>query len=116
MNASKRLDKKPEGSKEKGSSVARIPIKENWQEDPNYQLALLDLEPPKLPDRLSPGQAAQLSEMIEYLHMQMRRVISDVEIDSRKQIVELSSEQWQKVLDVQSRLAEYLREIGQPFS
>ena len=74
------------------------------------------LEPPKLPDRLSPGQAAQLSEMIEYLHMQMRRVISDVEIDSRKQLVELTGEQWQKVIDVQSRLAEYLRDIGQPFS
>jgi pSer/pThr/pTyr-binding forkhead associated (FHA) protein len=96
------------------SSVEPVAIKENWQDDPNYQLALLDLEPPKLPDRLSPGQAAQLSEMVEYLHMQVRRVVADVEIDSRKRQVELSSEQWQKILDVQSRLSEYLRAIGQP--
>ncbi len=96
------------------SSVEPVAIKENWQDDPNYQLALLDLEPPKLPDRLSPGQAAQLSEMVEYLHMQVRRVVADVEIDSRKQQVDLSSDQWQKILDVQSRLSEYLRAIGQP--
>jgi pSer/pThr/pTyr-binding forkhead associated (FHA) protein len=97
-------------------SAEQVAIKENWQEDQNYQLALLDLEPPKLPERLSPGQAAQLSEMIEYLHMQVRRVVSDVDIDARKRQVELTSEQWQKILDVQSRLAEYLRIIGQPSS
>ena len=102
------ISKQPSGEK--------VAIKEDWREDQNYQLALLDLEPPKLPDRLSPGQAAQLSEMIEYLHMQVRRVISDVDIDARKRQVELTSEQWQKILDVQSRLAEYLRIIGQPSS
>ena len=96
------------------SSIDKVAIKDNWQEDPNYQLALLDLEPPRLPERLSPGQAAQLSEMIEYLHMQVRRVIADADVDSRKKLVELSTEQWQKILDVQARLAEYLRSIGQP--
>ena len=32
----------------------------HWTDDPNYQLALLDIDPPRLPERLSPGQAAQL--------------------------------------------------------
>jgi pSer/pThr/pTyr-binding forkhead associated (FHA) protein len=104
-------------SKEAGSNSSEsVAIQKDWQENPNYQLALLDLEPPRLPDRLSPGQAAQLSEMLEYLHMQVRRVISDVDIDPRKRQLEISTEQWQKILDVQSRLAEYLRDIGQPFS
>ena len=107
---------KKDGEPGSQPSAEQVAVKENWQEDQNYQLALLDLEPPKLPERLSPGQAAQLSEMIEYLHMQIRRVVSDVDIDARRQNVELSSEQWQKILDVQSRLAEYLRVIGQPSS
>ncbi len=108
----------PHKSDEVGSksSFDKVAIKENWKDDPNYQLALLDLEPPKLPERMSPGQAAKLSEMIEYLHMQVRRVIADADVDARKQRVEMSVEQWQKIVDLQSRLAEYLREIGQPRS
>ncbi len=98
------------------SPAERVALKENWKDDPNYQLALLDLEPPKLPQRMSPGQAAQLSEMIEYLHMQVRRVIADATVDARNRRVELTTEQWQKMLDVHARLAEYLRVIGQPFS
>ena len=120
LQINQRLERLKPGKKdgESGSqpSAEQVAVKENWQEDQNYQLALLDLEPPKLPERLSPGQAAQLSEMIEYLHMQIRRVVSDVDIDARRQNVELSSEQWQKILDVQSRIAEYLRVIGQPSS
>ena len=92
----------------------QIALKENWRDDPNYQLALLDFDPPQLPARMSPGQAAQLSELLEYLHMQIRRVIADAEVNSRRQKVEFSLEQWQKMLDVQSRLAEYLRKIGKP--
>ena len=47
--------------------------------------------------------------------MHIRRVVTDVEIDKqKKKRVELTAEQWQKVLDVQSRLAEYLRRISNP--
>jgi pSer/pThr/pTyr-binding forkhead associated (FHA) protein len=99
------------GSQASGEKLA---VKEDWREDPNYQLALLNLDPPNLPARLSPGQAAQLSEVIEFLHMHIRRVIADVEMDPRSKKVVLSLEQWQKVLDVQARLAEYLRQIGNP--
>ncbi|MEM7783807.1 MAG: FHA domain-containing protein, partial [Planctomycetota bacterium] len=79
-----------------------------------YQLALLGIEPPKLPDRLSPGQAAQLSEVIEFLHMHMRGIVNAASPDPRDKNVKLSSDQWQKVLDAQAFLAEYLRKIGNP--
>ena len=111
LSAAGKIDAGEPGSKPSGDKIA---VKDDWQDDPNYQLALLDLDPPKLPERLSPGQAAQLSEVIEFLHMHIRRVVSDVEIDKRKKQVELSVEQWQKVLDVQARLAEYLRKISNP--
>lgn len=96
------------------SSESEVALQENWKEDADYQLALLELEPPQLPQRLTPGQAAQLSEMIEYLSMQLRRVVQDAEIDPRRRQVKLSREHWQQVLDIQSRLSEYLRAIGRP--
>jgi pSer/pThr/pTyr-binding forkhead associated (FHA) protein len=100
-----------DGSRPSGEKLA---VQDDWQDDPNYQLALLDLDPPKLPERLSPGQAAQLSEVIEFLHMHIRRVVADVEVDRRKKSVELTTEQWQKILDAQARLAEYLRRVSNP--
>ena len=96
------------------NSNGEMDVDKRWQEDPNYQLALLDIDPPKLPDRLSPGQAAQLSELLEFLHMHFRRLISDVEFTQRSQSVDINREHWQRVLDLQARLAEYLRAIGQP--
>jgi pSer/pThr/pTyr-binding forkhead associated (FHA) protein len=109
------MDKKVD-SKEAGSrpSVENVAVKADRQEDPSCHKALLAHAPPKLPDRLSPGQAAQLSEVVEFLHMHVRRVVNDVELDKRKKNVELTREQWQKMVDVQARLSEYLRRISNP--
>ncbi len=91
-----------------------LAVQGDWQDDPNYQLALLGLDPPRLPERMSPGQAAQLSEVIEFLHMHLRSVVSDVEIDPRLNRIVLTNKQWQKVLDAQARLAELLLKISDP--
>ena len=109
------MDKKVD-SKEARSrpSVENVAVKADRQEDPSCHKALLAHAPPKLPDRLSPGQAAQLSEVVEFLHMYVRRVVNDVELDKRKKNVELTREQWQKMIDVQARLSEYLRRISNP--
>ena len=91
-----------------------LAIQKKIQEDPNYQLALLDLDPPKLPKRLSPGQAAQLSEILEYLHIHMRRLISEVEFGPQAESIKLTRQNWQQVVDLQARIAEYLRHVGDP--
>ena len=75
---------------------------------------LSDSDPPKLPERLSPGQAAQLSEVIEYLHLHLRYVINDAEITQRGQAVQLPQKKWQQILELQSRLAEYIDRVGKP--
>ena len=75
---------------------------------------LSDFDPPKLPERLSPGQAAQLSEVIEYLHLHLRHVINDAEITQRGQAVQLPQKKWQQILELQSRLAEYIDRVGKP--
>ena len=78
------------------------------------QVRLYRLDPPDLPDRLSPGQAAQFSEVLNYFHLRLRELIRSVESDPKSARVILSVEHWQEVIDIQSRLAEYLRRITDP--
>ena len=78
----------------------------------NWQAALHEADPPGIPKDLSPGQAAQLSELIEFVHIRLRKLISTVEVDRSSQLVNLDASQWQYLLDLQSRLAEIVRKIG----
>jgi len=78
--------------------------------------SLISEDPPALPKRLSPGQAAQLAELIEYLHIHLRHIIQDAEMSQRGQAVQLSQVKWQQIVDLQSRLAEYTNKIGKPAS
>ena len=86
----------------------------NWSEDEDMQSTLHILEPPDLPDRLDPVQAAQLSELIEYLHIRIRGLLNSVEMEDDEQYVRIDQRQWQSLLDLQSQLAEYLRTISDP--
>ena len=86
----------------------------NWSEDADARATLHALLPPELPDRLSPGQAAQLSELLEYLHIRIRSLLATVKVDDRADRVTLDTRRWQALLDLQSRLATYLRQIGEP--
>lgn len=91
-----------------GDSQFRAP----WDQDPNYPLALLNVDRPQLPAKMSPGQAAQLAEVLDFLHIHLRKLISDCEASDRGEPVKLSAKNWQQLLDLQSRVAEYLRDIG----
>ena len=86
----------------------------NWSNDPELQATLHFLEPPELPERLSPAQAAQLAEMLEYLHIRLRKVLSSARLDESEKIATLDLRQWQDVIDYQTRVATYLRSIGDP--
>jgi len=86
----------------------------NWSADPDVQSTLHTLIPPELPERLSPGQAAQLCELLEYLHIRVRDLLSTVKVDPDGDRVTLELRQWQNLIDLQARLAAYLRAVGQP--
>jgi pSer/pThr/pTyr-binding forkhead associated (FHA) protein len=107
---------KPAKDSASKSSSSDVLISNDWRDNPNYQLELLDLDPPKLPNRLSPGQAAKLLEVIEYLHMHLRRIINGAEVDSRLPQVQIPMAQWQHLIDLQSRIAEYQRQADLPFT
>jgi len=84
------------------------------RQDPDLQATLHTLDPPSLPERLSPGQAAQMAELLEYLHIRVRQLISSVKMDAGASRITLDAAQWQGLLDLQARLGVYLREIGDP--
>jgi pSer/pThr/pTyr-binding forkhead associated (FHA) protein len=86
----------------------------HWGEDPDAQAALHTLIPPELPNGLSPGQAAQLSELLQYLHLRMRGLAQTVKVNPGKERVTLEQRQWQNFLDLHDRVAKYLRQVGEP--
>jgi hypothetical protein len=85
-----------------------------WGASENLHSTLHIPAPPELPVGLSPGQAAQLSEMLEYLHLQSRTLVQSITFPEGKKEVPLDIYQWQELLDLQAQLAEYLRKIGEP--
>lgn len=87
-----------------------------WAASDSLQSTLHIPTAPELPMGLGPGQAAQLSEIFEYLHMQARHLVQSVTLPEGQSHVKLTIAQWQDILDLQSQLAEYLRRVGGPES
>lgn len=98
----------------KAGQISSLDFELNWSEDADLQATIHALEPPELPDRLTPGQAAQLAELLEFLHLRLRNFISGAEADNKANKVTLDLRQWQALIDLQARLSEYLREVGEP--
>ena len=55
-----------------------------------------------------------MAEVLSYLHVRLRKVIDSVELRNGQPQVTLNAIQWQAVLDLQAKIAEYLRRIGLP--
>jgi len=86
----------------------------NWGEKPELRDALHTLMPPELPAQLSPGQAAQLSELLVYIHLRLRGLVQSVRSSPRGEKVALELRQWQRLIDLYDRLAQYVRAVGEP--
>jgi hypothetical protein len=78
-------------------------------------MILHTLAPPELPVALGPGQAAQLAEVFQYVNLRMRGLIQSVEpVKGKGDRLTLDERQWQNLIDLQDRIAGYLRQIGEP--
>lgn len=78
------------------------------------QGAIQNVDPPDLPERLTAGQAAQLSEVLEFIHIRLRNLLNSVNVEGKAERVTLDSRQWQFLVDLQARIADYLRDITNP--
>jgi pSer/pThr/pTyr-binding forkhead associated (FHA) protein len=95
-------------------SAASLDFELNFADDADAQEVLHTLTPPELPEALSPGQAAQLAELLLYVNIRIRRLIHSVQSKGKGDRVTLEQRQWQGLIDLQDRLARYLRQIGEP--
>lgn len=71
-------------------------------------------EIPSVPDDLSPGQKAQLCEILDYLQNRLQRLIESGRIDESNQEVTLKMSAWQRMLETQARLAKMTHQIADP--
>jgi pSer/pThr/pTyr-binding forkhead associated (FHA) protein len=99
---------------DKAAQVSSLDFELNWSEDADLQATIHALEPPELPERMSPGQAAQLAELMEFLHLRLRNLIGSVQVEAKSSKVVFEMRQWQSLLDLQARVSEYLRKVGDP--
>jgi pSer/pThr/pTyr-binding forkhead associated (FHA) protein len=99
---------------EDAPSAADLDFELNFGNDPDAQQILHTLAQPELPTALSPGQAAQLAEMLQYINLRMRALLQSVKTKAKNDRVTLDQRQWQNLVDLEDRLAAYLRRIGEP--
>lgn len=69
-----------------------------------------------LPRGLTPGQAAELRELLDHIHAGMRNVIEDAAVDEKQNSVGINAKAWQKLLNTQSEVSELIRAIEDPES
>ena len=102
-----------EGTKE--GQAAPLDFEIHWNSDPDIQATLHSLQQPDLPEALSPCQAAQLSELVEYLHLRVGDLLTAAKVaDEEGEQMLLEQRHWQNLIDLQARLSEYLRKITEP--
>jgi pSer/pThr/pTyr-binding forkhead associated (FHA) protein len=100
---------------EEERSAASLDFELNFPHAQDAANVLHTLAPPELPDGLSPCQAAQLSELLLYINLRMRALIDSVLPQKDKaERMTLDQREWQNLIDLQARLAGYLRSIGEP--
>src|SRR4051794_23604392 len=69
---------------------------------------------PLLPQKLTPSQAARLSEMLDCLHRHLIAATEAIRVNEDTSQVTLGVGDWQRVLGVQMLLARYVRAVSDP--
>lgn len=95
-------------------NAASLDFELNFADDPDAQAILHTLAPPDLPGSLSPGQAAQLAEVLQYANFRLRTLVRSVRSKGKSDRVSLGQRQWQNLVDLQDMIGHYLRQIGEP--
>lgn len=71
---------------------------------------------PPLPQKMSPSQAARLSEILDFLHHHLTQATENIKSNEEGTQVGLSFTDWQSVMAVQKILARYVRAVAEPDS
>ena len=71
---------------------------------------------PLLPQKLTPSQAARLSEILDFLHRHLIAATEMIRVNEETSQVTLTIADWQRILGVQMLLARYVRAVSDPDS
>ena len=82
--------------------------------DLNADVDVLERVPPPLPTQLSPAQAAQLSETLDFLHRALADATEPVTISPGAKEALLPIASWQRIQAVLTFLARYSRQVAEP--
>ncbi len=105
----------PTLSREMSSSESSIALELSHEPRSPYPSDIAQLlEVPSIPDGLSPGQKAQLCEILDYLQSRLHKLIEGAKLDEGNDEVVLKFSAWQRLLDAQSRMATMGRKIADP--
>jgi pSer/pThr/pTyr-binding forkhead associated (FHA) protein len=69
---------------------------------------------PPLPQKMTPSQAARLSELLDFLHKHLTAATENVRHNDEATQVTLTFADWQRVLGMQMLLARYVRGVSEP--
>lgn len=105
------------------SSRSPMGVEDDGDEGPDFDMST-GLAIPKMahssshdvqiPHGMSPGQSAELRELLDILHTGMRAVVDVASVDEKESLVTIDIRAWQKFLMIQSELAEMIRGIEDP--
>jgi hypothetical protein len=73
-----------------------------------------DEDVPPLPNKLTPSQAARLSEVFDYLHRGITTAVENIEANEDGTEVKIAFNEWQTIQAVQMLLARYIRSVSEP--
>ncbi|MCA9156901.1 MAG: FHA domain-containing protein [Planctomycetales bacterium] len=105
------------------SSRSPMGVEDDGDEGPDFDMST-GLAIPKMahssshdaqiPHGMSPGQSAELRELLDILHAGMRAVVDVASVDEKESLVTIDIRAWQKFLMTQSELSEMIRGIEDP--
>lgn len=72
------------------------------------------MELPEIPEDMSPGQRAQVCEILDFLQGRLTNLINSARTDDANQEVTMRFAEWQRLLETQTRLVVMSRQVADP--
>jgi pSer/pThr/pTyr-binding forkhead associated (FHA) protein len=98
----------------KQAAEASLDLEANWADRLHEAAERRSKSPPSLPSKLTPLQAAQLCEVLEFCHLRIRDILGSMHEEPKQNRVMVEQQPWQALVDLQWRLAEYVRHVAEP--
>ncbi len=90
------------------------PVESDEEEGSEEFGELFPQGPPTVPAGLRPGQRAQVSDLLAYVHEQLGHVVRGGKEDEQQESVALDRASWQRLLRLQMEMAVNLRTLANP--